>query len=64
MNMLLYKFLLLYQKHWQPSSLHGKNIISYKNSKFKILAPTCNNKFELTDESFSTHQVFKITLSS
>ena len=48
-NMLLYQILAL-------SSLilactHGKNIkTSHKNNKFKISAPTWNDKFELLDE--------------
>ena len=50
--MLLYQILAL-------SSLilactHGKNIkTSHKNNKFKISAPTWNDKFELLDESYS-----------
>ena len=50
--MLLYQILAL-------SSLilactHGKNIkTSHKNNKFKISAPTWNDKFELLDERYS-----------
>ena len=35
------------------STLHGKNIKkSYKNIKFKILAPKSNEKFEFLDEPY------------
>ena len=38
-----------------------KNITnSYNNNKFKISAPTCNNKFELLD---GLYQIFKTILS-
>ena len=38
---------------------------SYKNNKFKIWAPTCNEKFELLDRSFSRSDIqdyFQYTL--
>ena len=35
-----------------------KNIKSlYNNNKFKISAPTCNNKFELLDGSYSVSDI-------
>ena len=44
-----------------------KNIkSSYNNNKFKISAPTLNDKFELRDGSYSIsalYQIFKIILS-
>ena len=43
-----------------------KNIkSSYNNNKFKISAPTLNDKFELTDRSDidQMYQIFKIILS-
>ena len=37
---------------------------SYKKSKFKILAPTWNDKFELPDGSYSvTNTIFNIITS-
>ena len=36
---------------------HGKLKISYKTNKFKISAPTWNEKFELTDESYSASDI-------
>ena len=30
---------------------------SYKNNKFKISAPSCNEKFELPDESYSLSNI-------
>ena len=54
MNMLLYQvFVALSKSIGSYLAYTEKNIISYKNGKFKILAPTWNNKFELPDESFS-----------
>ena len=54
MNMLLYQvFVALSKSIGSYLAYTEKNIISYKNGKFKILAPTWNNKFELPDEPFS-----------
>ena len=36
---------------------NGKAKSSYKNNKFKILAPTWNDKFELPDGSYSTSDI-------
>ena len=37
---------------------HGKNIKkSYKNNKFKMSALTCNEEFELTDESYAVSNI-------
>ena len=52
-------------KHVALSSLciyyAWKNIKkSYKNNKFKILAPTWNEEFELPDGSYILYQIFKI----
>ena len=39
---------------YQTITTHGKDIKkSYKNSKFKISAPTWNEEFELPDGSYS-----------
>ena len=43
-NMLLYEGLAF--------TIHGKNKTSYKNNKFKILAPTWNEEFEVPDGSY------------
>ena len=47
---------------------HGKTESSYNNSKFKISAPTWNDKIELPHGSYSTsdilHQIFRIVLNT
>ena len=38
--------------------IHGKNIkVSYNNNKFKVSAPTWNDKFELPDRSHSVSNI-------
>ena len=40
-----------------------KKSYNNKSNKFKISAPTWNEKFELPDGSYSVYQIFKIILS-
>ena len=48
--------MLLYQT--LAFTMHGKNMKkSYKNDKFKIWAPTWNEKFELPDGSYSVSDI-------
>ena len=47
--------MLLYQV--LSSSIHGKILKIYQNNKFKILAPTCNDKFALSDGSYSASEI-------
>ena len=38
-------------------TIHGKNIKSHKNNKFKISIPTWNEEFELPDGSYSISDI-------
>ena len=38
-------------------TIHGKIWKSYTNNKFKISAPTWNDKFKLPDESYSLSDI-------
>ena len=49
-NILIYQILSF--------TIHGKIWkISYKNNKFKVSTPTCNEEFELPNRSYSTPDI-------